>query len=182
MDLPRTAATVPGMSKAIDRLKATVLTLPEPRNLKAESVTKDRLRAFHITEDEIKLLVLDGYLGEPDEDGGSYPLTKKTQALVGWKDKEVLLGKVAKRYYAIFKKAPGGHVSLMMDLQSVDEEFNMDWKALLEADDANAGHDLSGIVKHMVRDEFPGKLGNCFVPRFAKGSKKESAENERDAG
>lgn len=37
---------------------------------------------------------------------------------------------------------------------------------LCEADDFNFLHDMYGIARHLDRDT--GKLGGCFVPRFAK--------------
>lgn len=36
---------------------------------------------------------------------------------------------------------------------------------LLAADDGNFAHDVSGIMRHLDRDT--GKLGECFVPRYA---------------
>jgi hypothetical protein len=37
---------------------------------------------------------------------------------------------------------------------------------LYDADDSNFLHDIGGIMRHM--DRRTGKLGDCFVPRFAK--------------
>jgi hypothetical protein len=38
---------------------------------------------------------------------------------------------------------------------------------LLAADDSNFAHDIAGIRKHLVFGN-PCKLGDCFLPRFAK--------------
>ena len=62
-------------------------------------------------------------------------------------------------------------ISFTMDLNSVDIEFNMDWDALLAEAGSNAAHDLGGIHRHLNRDDYPAKMGDCFVPRFANGAK-----------
>lgn len=36
---------------------------------------------------------------------------------------------------------------------------------LLAADEANFSHDVGGIIEHL--DRTTGKLGGCFLPRFA---------------
>lgn len=43
----------------------------------------------------------------------------------------------------------------------------LDLADLLLADNFNFTHDVFGIRRHMNRDT--GRLGDCFVPRFAKG-------------
>lgn len=63
------------------------------------------------------------------------------------------------------------HTSFVMDIQSVDAEFNMDWESLLNESGPSAAHDLSGIQCHLIRDDYPGKMGDCFVPRFAQGTR-----------
>lgn len=67
------------------------------------------------------------------------------------------------------------------DLDTVKPRSIMDWsmdftathangcplrlEALLEADDFNFMHDAFGIARHIDRET--GKLGNCFLPRYA---------------
>lgn len=53
---------------------------------------------------------------------------------------------------------------LIMDLQSVPE---LDLPALLGASDYEFSHDITGIVNHMDRSTYPGKLTGCFWPRNA---------------
>jgi hypothetical protein len=53
-------------------------------------------------------------------------------------------------------------ISLMMDLDSVPD---LDLLALLESDKFTFSHDVCGIVQHMDRSTYPGKLMDCFVPR-----------------
>jgi len=42
----------------------------------------------------------------------------------------------------------------------------LDLEKLLNADDFNFIHDITGINRYL--DHVTGELGNCFVPRFAK--------------
>ena len=57
-------------------------------------------------------------------------------------------------------------VSLMMDLDACHSNgCRLDLLGLLLADDHNFTHDIAGIQRHI--DRFTGKLGDCFVPRFA---------------
>jgi hypothetical protein len=53
-----------------------------------------------------------------------------------------------------------------MDLDAANEDCPLDFKALLGFDDANFGHDVFGIRRHLNRETL--KLENCFVPRCAK--------------
>lgn len=59
-------------------------------------------------------------------------------------------------------------VSLMMDLESVTK---LDLDGLLTASEFDFAHDICGIIRHMDRSTYPGKLRNCFVPRYARHSK-----------
>lgn len=52
--------------------------------------------------------------------------------------------------------------SLMMDLDSVKD---LDLGLLLEAPKFDFAHDICGIIRHMDRSTYPGKLKDCFVPR-----------------
>ncbi len=58
--------------------------------------------------------------------------------------------------------------SAVMDLESAHEGLPIDLKGLLEADDNNFAHDVFGIRRHLDRSTFPGKLTDCFVPRYAR--------------
>jgi hypothetical protein len=54
--------------------------------------------------------------------------------------------------------------SLLMDLDSVPE---LDLDKLLHAPKFDFAHDICGIIRHMDRSSYPGKLTNCFWPRCA---------------
>ena len=54
--------------------------------------------------------------------------------------------------------------SLLMDLASVPE---LDLQKLLDAPAFDFAHDICGIIRHMDRSSYPGKLMNCFWPRCA---------------
>lgn len=61
----------------------------------------------------------------------------------------------------------GDFLSLMMDIESADKEFNLRLNDLLDADNFNFLHDIYGIVNNIVRDKYPAKSFGFFVPRFA---------------
>jgi len=65
---------------------------------------------------------------------------------------------------------PRNRTSLIMDMASVeqDETIEMDWQGVLEAKEFDFFHVIGGIIRHMDRSSYPGKLTGCFVPRFAK--------------
>jgi hypothetical protein len=42
----------------------------------------------------------------------------------------------------------------------------LDLLGILSADDFNFAHDVCGIMRHI--DRTTGKLGDCFVPRYAR--------------
>ena len=57
-------------------------------------------------------------------------------------------------------------MELSMDLVATHANgCRMDFEALAAADDFNLLHDVAGIRRHL--DRTTGKLGDCFVPRFA---------------
>ncbi|MCH4866776.1 DUF6874 family protein [Bacillus sp. 1006-3] len=56
-------------------------------------------------------------------------------------------------------------MSLIMDLECVNEEFNLRLEDLLNADDFNFAHDILGIQNNLNREK--RKMENLFVPRFA---------------
>ena len=61
-------------------------------------------------------------------------------------------------------------VTIMMDVENADRQFNLRLDELLEADDFEFAHDVFGIVNNI--DRTTGKVGNLFVPRFAGRSDK----------
>lgn len=56
-------------------------------------------------------------------------------------------------------------MSIMMDLESVPD---LDLEGLLKAEPFDFGHDIYGIMRHMDRSTYPGKLTGCFVPRYCR--------------
>lgn len=55
-----------------------------------------------------------------------------------------------------------------MDIAAANLTCPMDLYKLIEADDFNFWHDVSGIGQHLNRET--GELENCFHPRCAKPS------------
>jgi len=56
-------------------------------------------------------------------------------------------------------------MSLIMDLQHTDDEFNLRLDDLLNADDFNFAHDIVGIQRNFNRES--KVMDNLFVPRFS---------------
>ena len=61
----------------------------------------------------------------------------------------------------------GERMTLLMDLESADNVFNLRLEDLLKADDYNFSHDVLGIMSNINRSEFPAKDFGLFVPRYA---------------
>ena len=61
----------------------------------------------------------------------------------------------------------GERMTLLMDLESADNAFNLRLEDLLNADNGNFAHDVVGIVNNVNRSEFPAKDFGLFVPRYA---------------
>lgn len=59
-----------------------------------------------------------------------------------------------------------GALTARMDLCAAHNDCGMDFDRLLAADDFNFLHDIAGIARHMDRET--GRLGDCFLPRFAR--------------
>lgn len=57
-------------------------------------------------------------------------------------------------------------MTLLMDLENVDEEIGLDFDKLLATDNYNFTHDIAGIQGHINRTS--KTLENCFLPRCAK--------------
>lgn len=81
------------------------------------------------------------------------------------KDKMELIGKIAKRAedmgLLFFDR-----LSLIMDLECADEQFDLELEKLLTADDVNFAHDVCGIQRHL--DRKTRTMQDCFFPRYAK--------------
>jgi hypothetical protein len=56
-------------------------------------------------------------------------------------------------------------LDIVMDLSAVHAHTPLRLEELAEADDFNLAHDVCGIQRHL--DRRTGKLGGCFVPRYA---------------
>jgi len=81
------------------------------------------------------------------------------------------LKKVCTRFDVLRVEAghpPGDRQATIMDLESADEQFDMDWGALLGGSKVDAGHDLFGIERYMDRSTYPGVVKGEFVPRFTR--------------
>ena len=81
------------------------------------------------------------------------------------KEKHELYVKICERAEALGFEVE--RITLLMDLQSADAKFNLRLEEFLAADDYNFAHDISGIVKNIVRDKYPAEDFGFFVPRFA---------------
>lgn len=79
------------------------------------------------------------------------------------KDKYELMAKIAKRAdekgLLFFDR-----ISLIMDLEHADNEFNLRLNDLLSADVFNFAHDVIGIQRNI--DRVTGEMNNHFVPRY----------------
>lgn len=70
--------------------------------------------------------------------------------------------KIAERAEREIKGWKHKRSSFLMDLASVPE---LDLAKLLAAPMFDFAHDVCGIVRHMDRSTYPGKLTDCFSPR-----------------
>ena len=61
----------------------------------------------------------------------------------------------------------GDRMTLMMDLQSADNAFQLRLEELLNADAFDFIHDLHGIINNIDRSVYPATNFGLFVPRFA---------------
>ena len=68
------------------------------------------------------------------------------------------------------RSAYPSRVTIMMDVENADRQFNLRLDELLEAEDYEGAHEVFGIVNNI--DRTTGKVGNFFVPRFAGRSEK----------
>jgi len=56
-------------------------------------------------------------------------------------------------------------LSLIMDLECANREFNLRLEEFLDADNFNFAHDISGIQNNLNRQT--KQFENCFLPRFS---------------
>ena len=61
----------------------------------------------------------------------------------------------------------GERMTLLMDLESADNQFNLRLEDLLKADDFNFTHDIVGIINNIDRSKYPATNFGLFVPRFS---------------
>lgn len=124
-------------------------------------------------DDDVRL---DRYMHLLPEEGARWEvdycyITKhESKKMDNTKDKEVFL-----KIVDIAKRAENkellafDRMSLIMDLESANEEFDLRLDALLDADDFNFAHDIIGIQNNL--DRKTKKMKNFFVPRYASVSK-----------
>lgn len=60
----------------------------------------------------------------------------------------------------------GERITLMMDIENADNQFNMRLEDWLNADNFNFAHDIVGIVNNIDRSKYPAEITR-FLPRFA---------------
>lgn len=86
------------------------------------------------------------------------------------KSEHALIAKIADRAFALAKRSPAASSSLLdwgMDITACHANgCPLRLADLLDADDANFGHDVFGIRRFLDRDT--GKLGGFFLPRFSR--------------
>lgn len=61
----------------------------------------------------------------------------------------------------------GERSTLLMDIESADNVFNMRLEDWLNADNFNFAHDIVGIVNNVDRSKFPATNFHNFLPRYA---------------
>jgi len=81
-----------------------------------------------------------------------------------------LISQIAHRAHNyLSQRLPLGNEPKLWELEAeitmVHEEYKLRLGAMLEADEFNFWHDILGIRCNLNRTT--GKLGNCFLPRFA---------------
>ena len=86
--------------------------------------------------------------------------------------KEEMMHDKTEMYVKICERAEslgynGERISLMMDIESADKKFNLRLDEMLNADNFNFIHDVTGIINNIARDEYPATDFGLFVPRFA---------------
>jgi len=85
------------------------------------------------------------------------------------KEEKMLIIKIAKRAAEMAKDADIEYelIDAQMDIAATHLNGTpLDLERMLEADDANFGHDVFGIRRHINRTN--GQLEDCFLPRMTK--------------
>ena len=80
-------------------------------------------------------------------------------------DEQELYVKIAER--AETQGYKGDRLSLLMDIESAHKYFGLDLEGLLNADNFNFNHDITGIINNIDRSTYPATNFNLFVPRYA---------------
>jgi hypothetical protein len=81
-------------------------------------------------------------------------------------------------YYADIMGIQEKKLSVMMDLEFVDEVIPLDFDRLLASSASDFGHDMAGIYQNWNRQA--KEMENCFVPRCAKPEAYTGEGNEND--
>ena len=86
------------------------------------------------------------------------------------KDDSAIAHKVADRAVKLIKELRGvnTHVDkcpMIMDIEAAHIAQPLKLQELLDADNANFGHDVFGISRYIDRET--GKMTDCFLPRFS---------------
>lgn len=89
----------------------------------------------------------------------------KTETYDTARVKVELQSQIGERAIVLKLIQPRQKLSLVMDLDGVPD---LDLTALLKAPNFDFAHDVCGIMRHMDRTKWPGKLTNCFVPRYSR--------------
>lgn len=78
-----------------------------------------------------------------------------------------LIGKIASRAAGLYAKhgEDADVLGIVMDLSAAHVTCPLRLADMVEADDFNLMHDVSGINRHLDRDT--GRLTGCFRPRFS---------------
>jgi len=80
------------------------------------------------------------------------------------KEEFIVIGKIVDR--AVINEPTIDRLSLVMDLDFVNQSNPLKLEDLLNADEGNFWHDISGINAHFNRQT--KQLENSFLPRFSK--------------
>lgn len=80
---------------------------------------------------------------------------------------EELIDSIVDRAMPLLTPTGADRMDIVMDITATHANgCELDLEKMLAADDFNFAHDIVGIYRHI--DRSTGKLGNHFLPRFAK--------------
>ena len=116
--------------------------------------------------DEAKVLAEEAACEDPEisegVDGWTENLSWETENA-----KYAIIDDIATRALAAGIIGNSGRLTLLMDLKNVNDKVcELDFEALLKAEESEFAHDICGIQRNINRET--GKLENCFRPRFAR--------------